>query len=438
VVTEVDYSHGAAVTGMRFTRLSDWLAWQEGLHVHEIELGLERCQIVAGRMGLTAPEYRVFTVGGTNGKGSTVAMLDAILRAQGQRVGTYTSPHLLSYNERIRIDGEAVTDDRLCAAFQRVDAARGTISLTYFEFGTLAALSIFQASALDVAVLEVGLGGRLDAVNCVDADVAVLAAISIDHVEWLGPDRESIAREKAGIFRRGRPAVCSDPEPPGSLLKEAEATGCRLLLLNRDYRYEESADGTWSWFYGDRSYLDLPRPRLLGRYQYQNASGVLMALTALEPHLPLTENAIRFGLASVSLPGRFTLIPGAIEYVLDVAHNPQAAAVLAQTLRERPVQGATHAVIGMLKDKDRLGVFDKLSPLIDHWHVVGLSAPRGAPAERLVAELRTGRTIGSVTQYGDVATALAGARAIAKNADRILITGSFLTVAAGMRALADA
>ncbi len=409
--------------------LAEWLAWQEKLHVQEIELGLERCYRVAKRLNLMPPAYPVVTVGGTNGKGSSVAMLDIILRAAGYRVATYTSPHVTRYNERVRTNGEPVSDERLCEAFERVEAARQDTSLTYFEFGTLAALSIFQRTPLDVAVLEVGLGGRLDAVNLVDADVALVTALDIDHVEWLGPDRASIAKEKAGIFRPGRPAVCSDPEPPQTLTRHAEEIGSLLRLVGRDYRFRV-LDAGWDWQGVSTSYRGLPRPNLAGTYQYQNAAGVLMVLEALADRLPVPEDAIRQGLSQVRLAGRFQIIPGDIEYVLDVAHNPQGAEALAQNLSQRPVAGQTHMVIGMLKDKDCQGIFRALKGVVDHWYVAGLPGNRGASAQLLTRELAAAGVADANRAYNGVALAVAEAQALAKPGDRVVATGSFLTVSA--------
>ena len=421
--------------GPRYTALCDWLAWQEGLHVREIDLGLERCQSVKKRMGLAPPAYRVISVGGTNGKGSSVAFLDAILRSAGYRVATYTSPHLLCYNERIRIQGEAVSDQELCAAFERVDAARGATSLTYFEFGTLAALSLCEDANLDIAVLEVGLGGRLDAVNVVDADVALIAAIGIDHVEWLGHERPAIAFEKAGIFRPGREAVCSDPEVPESLIDHAGRLGTRLSLLGRDYRYSVG-ERSWSWASSDSAYRDLPAPGLWGDYQYQNAAGVLRALEVLRLDRPVPEAALREGLAAARLPGRFQIVTaGGLEYVLDVAHNPQAAEVLARTLRQHrsmgrpPVPAETHAIFGMLRDKDRQGFLARIQGLVDHWHVTGLPGSRGTAASLLAREVAALGGRGSLTCYYSAEAALRGVQARARRGDRVLVTGSFLTVA---------
>ncbi|MGH8563784.1 MAG: bifunctional tetrahydrofolate synthase/dihydrofolate synthase [Gammaproteobacteria bacterium] len=425
----------------RYTALCDWLAWQEGLHVREIDLGLERCQSVKKRMGLAPPAYRVIAVGGTNGKGSSVAFLDAILRTAGYRVATYTSPHLLCYNERIRIQGEPVSDRQLCAAFERVDAARGATSLTYFEFGTLAALSLCEDAELDIAVLEVGLGGRLDAVNVVDADVALITAIGIDHVEWLGPDRSAIAFEKAGIFRPARGAVCSDPEVPQSLIDHAGRLGTRLSLLGRDYRYSVG-DGSWSWASSDSAYCDLPAPGLMGDYQYQNAAGVLRTIEVLCPDRPVPEPALREGLAAARLPGRFQIVTaGGLEYVLDVAHNPQAAEVLARTLRQhrsmgrRTAPAETHAIFGMLRDKDRQGFLTRLQGLVDHWHVTGLPGSRGTAASLLAREVAALSGRGSLACYDSAEAALRGAQARARHGDRVLVTGSFLTVAGVLRSL---
>ncbi len=386
-------------------------------------------------MGLRTPPYCVVSVGGTNGKGSSVAMLDAILRAAGYRVGTYTSPHLRRYNERVRLAGVPVEDGRLCEAFERVDRARGLTSLTYFEFGTLAALDIFQRSDLEVGVLEVGLGGRLDAVNLVDADAALITAIGIDHVEWLGAEREDIAREKAGILRAGRPAICSDPDVPVAIVEQARRLGAPLYCPGGEYRY--TMDGHhWSWAYGARSLERLPRPALLGEYQVQNAAGVLMVLEVLAGRLPVTEQAIRHGLVDLRLCGRFQVVPGAVEQILDVAHNPQAAGVLAAALRQRPVRGATHAVIGMLKDKDCRGVLAALRGLVDAWYFVDLPGSRGATGRYLAEELSAMGIVAPASDYRDIGAALEAARSRTRPGDRILITGSFLTVA-GALALVD-
>lgn len=417
----------------RHGSLDDWLKWQESLHVREIDLSLDRVQEVAVELGLRQPSYPVITVAGTNGKGSTVSMLEAIIHAAGYRVGCYTSPHLLRYNERVRIAREEVDDDALCAAFARVDAARGGIPLTYFEFGTLAALDIFSRSRLDVGVLEVGMGGRLDAVNIIDTDVAVIATIDIDHVEWLGPDRESIGREKAGIMRSGRPALCSDPRPPASLVRHAAQVQAELLLIDRDFGYEAQPDG-FNWWSRNRRFEQLPRPSLVGEFQLQNAAGVLMALELMAPRLPMAEADLARGLRSVRLPGRFQVFPGPVEHVLDVAHNAESGRILAETLRGNPVAGCTHAVIGMLRDKDQRSVVGAIAPLVDRWYAVGLVAPRGTTAEQMLAQVAQVSSLPGESHV-DVAAALAAAQARALPGDRILVTGSFLTVAGALRVL---
>ena len=316
-----------------------------------------------------------------------------------------------------------------------MDAARGATSLTYFEFGTLAALSLCEDANLDIAVLEVGLGGRLDAVNVVDADVALIAAIGIDHVEWLGHERSAIAFEKAGIFRPGREAVCSDPEVPESLIDHAGRLGTRLSLLGRDYRYSVG-ERSWSWASSDSAYRDLPAPGLWGDYQYQNAAGVLRALEVLRLDRPVPEAALREGLAAARLPGRFQIVTaGGLEYVLDVAHNPQAAEVLARTLRQHrsmgrpPAPAETHAIFGMLRDKDRQGFLARIQGLVDHWHVTGLPGSRGTAASLLAREVAALGGRGSLTCYHSAEAALRGVQARARRGDRVLVTGSFLTVA---------
>jgi dihydrofolate synthase/folylpolyglutamate synthase len=412
---------------MRFSTLNDWLSWQETLHPSTIELGLERVGRVLDTMGLRHPSHAVITVAGTNGKGSSVAMLESILRAAGYRVGTYTSPHLLRYNERIRINGQTIDDESLCAAFERVDEARGDISITYFEFGTLAAFDLFARARLDCAILEVGMGGRLDAVNLLDADVALVATIDIDHAEWLGPDRESIAREKAGIFRAGRPAVCSDPNPPASLLDEAARIGAHLHRLGHEYHYRRR-DHEWEWW-SEQSRRDaLPLPALRGASQLENASGVLMALALIAGRLPVNQQQVRQGLLDVRLPGRFQVTPGPVTEIWDVAHNPESAQELAQTLRQMPCRGRTRAVIGMLADKDIDAVIQHMVPVIDDWYPASLSGPRGAPAARLITALAH-HGVSAVRGFDSVSAAHASALSEAAPDDRVVTFGSFFTVA---------
>ncbi len=417
---------------MRFDQLADWLKWQERLHVKEIHLGLERSREVAANMGLVQPSYFTVSIAGTNGKGSSVAMLAAILSAQGYKVATYTSPHLIRYNERIKINGKEVSDQSLCEAFHRIDMARGDITLTYFEFGTLAALDLFQHADIDIAVLEVGLGGRLDAVNLVDADIALIAAVDIDHVAWLGDTRETIGREKAGIMRQGRAAVCSDPEPPASLVAYAHEIGSRLLLLHRDFELYRSGN-EWSWTGASSRYEHLPLPGLTGDFQLYNAAGVLMVLEQMPAHLKVAEDAIIKGLKEVKLGGRVQIFSGPAEYILDVAHNPQAARELARILAARPVAGETHVLIGMLKDKDIEGIFRALLPVADSWHLTGLPPPRGANAEDLAAHLNAVARAPKARTYACVEDAARALRGSARAGDRVLVVGSFLTVAAMLR-----
>ncbi len=408
---------------MRFSTLDEWLSWQESLHPVGIGLGLQRPGQVLSAMALGTPAHTVITVAGTNGKGSSVALLESILLAAGYRVGCYTSPHLLCYNERIRLNGVSVSDDLLCQSFERIDQARGQTSLTYFEFGTLAAFDIFARSELDVAVIEVGLGGRLDAANLLDADVALITAIDIDHTAWLGHDRETIAIEKGGIMRPCLPAVCSDPQPPQSLIDLAAEKGAPLLLLGSDYHYVEGLE-SWQWLSGKTHRDALPLPALRGSAQLQNTAGVLMVLQQLAERLPVAPQHLKQGLLSVSLPGRFQVIPGEPVTILDVAHNPQSAQVLADNLRAMPVVGKTHAVVAMLADKDLPSTLYHLKGVIDHWYPAGLDAPRGADSETMQQALPdTDRAFPTVTQ------ALAAARSQAQPGDRIVIFGSFYTVA---------
>ena len=414
----------------RFTTLEDWLAWQETLHPHKIELGLERVRAVWRRLHAAPPSFAVITVGGTNGKGSCVAMLDAVLCAAGYRTGAYTSPHLLRYNERVRVAGEAVSDADLCAAFARVDAARGETSLTYFEFGTLAALDIFYRAGLDAAVLEVGMGGRLDAVNILDPDVALLTGVDIDHAAWLGPDRERIGSEKAGIFRAGRPAVYGDDDPPQSVLDHARAIGAQLHVCGRDYHAATDTAG-WRWEGGDgQTRYALPFPRLRGAYQRKNAAAVVTALALLGTRLPVPQQALRLGLMSAELPGRFQILDSHALRLCDVAHNPQAARALAGNLTTLP-PARTHAVLAMLADKDHAAVVRAMSGAVHHWHVAGLSCDRAAAAADLAAVLRAAG-VADLSEYADVPTALAGAQAAAQAGERIVVFGSFYTVAAAL------
>jgi dihydrofolate synthase/folylpolyglutamate synthase len=423
---------------MRTDDLAAWLAHAERLHPSAIDMGLERVAAVRDAFGL-APDFVVITVAGTNGKGSTCALLDAVLREAGYVVGSYMSPHLVRYNERVRIDGVPVGDAALAAAFARVDAARGDIPLTPFEFGTLAAMVLFCEAGLDAAVLEVGLGGRLDAVNAFDADCAVLTGVGIDHVEYLGSTRESIGREKAGVFRAHKPAVCADPDPPACIAEEARRVGARLLQSGRDYALQ-SDDATWSLRLPDGELLrELPRPALVGDVQLHNAAAALVALHALGPRLPVDDAARRAGLANVQLAGRFQRIRRddvAPEILLDVAHNPQAAERLAQMIDAHPVRGRTIALFAMLRDKDIAGTARALGGRVDEWCVAGIEHERrGATAAELAAALDAAGVAVPVQRCPSVAEALGDALARATPDDRVLVFGSFVTVGAVMRQL---
>lgn len=393
--------------------------------MREIELGLDRVRTVLDAMGLRRPPFAAITVAGTNGKGSTVAMLETCLREGGYRVGAYTSPHLVRYNERVQIDGREATDAELCAAFERVECARGSVPLTYFEFGTLAALEIFRAHNIEIAVLEVGMGGRLDAVNAIDPDVAIVTSIGIDHTAWLGPDREAIGREKAGIFRVARSAICGDPQPPTSLIESAERVGAKLLLINRDFSVSSSDIG-WVWRCGNTARGGLPFPALRGDYQLRNAACALTALAALNDRFPLSQANIRAGLTRAVIPGRLQVLPGLPTRVFDVAHNPDAARAFADTLRCQFVKGATHAVFGMLKDKDIAGVVQAMKGVVDHWHVAALETPRSATGEEILGVFKS---LGMQAKtYPDIRAAYAAVRQVAGPEDRVLVFGSFHTV----------
>jgi dihydrofolate synthase/folylpolyglutamate synthase len=410
--------------------LADWLRWQETLHPSVIDLGLDRMRRTLQRLQWRQPACPVITVGGTNGKGSTVALTLEILRAAGYRVGTFTSPHLIRYNERIVIDGREVSDASLVAAFERIDAARGDDTLTFFEFNTLAALLVFDTAGLDAIVLEVGLGGRLDSVNAVDADVAIVTSIALDHTDWLGPDVESIGREKAGIFRAGKPAIFGSRDMPASIAAVAEQLGTPLYRLGRDFDWRREG-ARWSWCGRATSYDNLPRPALHGELQFDNASSVLYALECLSSRLPITREAIERGLLNVTLPGRFQLLrrnePVAIDWILDVAHNPAAAQALAGQLAARPINGRTIAVCGILGDKDIESIATTLRGSFSAWIIVGLQSARAVPVDALAERLaKMGATV--ATTASDVAAGCEAARAMAKAGDRIVVFGSFLTV----------
>ncbi|HET6805237.1 MAG TPA: bifunctional tetrahydrofolate synthase/dihydrofolate synthase [Frateuria sp.] len=419
--------------------LAEWLAYQEGVNPRSIELGLERVREVWQRMGAPAPARRVITVGGTNGKGSTVALLEAMLKAAGRRVGCYTSPHLLHYNERVRIDGRDAGDEALVAAFERIEAARGSgdtaVPLTYFEYGTLAALDLFARADLDVAVLEVGLGGRLDAVNIVDADAVVITTIDMDHMDWLGNDRDSIGREKAGIARRGRPAIVGEADPPAGLLDALATCGAQVQRAGRDFRVARHAQG-WRWQHRDGTAFELPDPALAAPVQYANAAAAVAVLHALDATgawgAPMAlGQAATDGLAAVRVPARLQSLGGDPLVVVDVGHNPQAARALADWLALRRFP-RVHAVYGALADKDVAGVLGALGAHVDQWHLTGLErdSPRGLPIGALTAALHQALPGASFDAHASVAAALAAARAQARAGECILAFGSFFVAAA--------
>ncbi|GAB4120302.1 MAG: bifunctional tetrahydrofolate synthase/dihydrofolate synthase [Sideroxydans sp.] len=436
--------------------LADWLIYLESLHPKTIALGLERVAQVKQRLNLD-PDFPLIIVGGTNGKGSVCAMLEAILHAAGYKVGCYTSPHLLEYNERVRISRKNVSDVELCTSFEAIELARKgalpgdspsptppllrgergqsaesiDIPLTYFEFGTLAAMQCFIAHEVDVAILEVGLGGRLDAVNVFDADVAVVTGVDIDHVDYLGDTREQIAFEKAGIFRPGRVAICADTDVPQALRAHASDTGTELWCLGSEFGFRPH-QGQWDYFGKDGGRSALPLPALRGAYQLHNASAVLAALDSLKDKLPVNMQAVRRGLTEVELAGRFQFVPGRPQLILDVAHNPQAARALAQNLANLP-PARTFAVFAMLKDKDMAGVVRALDAQIDVWLVAGIDAPRGATSDELARVMAESGIRGEIVVCASLAEALQEASNRAGENDRIAALGSFYTVAEVMR-----
>ena len=421
------------------TTLPDWLALLESRHAEtHIDMGLDRVRAVKDRLHL-AFQCPVIMVAGTNGKGSTCAMLESILLHGGYRTGLYIKPHFLDFNERARINGEMASDEALVSAFGVVEAARGDIDLTYFEFTTLAIMQLLSTSAIDVAILEVGLGGRLDAVNVVDADVSIVTSIDIDHKDYLGDTREQIGFEKAGIFRPGKPAICSDPLPPQTLIDHAERIGADLWLIGRDFNYQGDKQ---QWAYGGRNQRrnSLAYPALRGANQLLNASAALAALEALRLQLPIGAQEVRTGLALVELPGRFQVLAGRPTTVLDVAHNPHAAATLAQNLSNMGFHRYTYAVFGIMQDKDIDAVIEHMAPTIDHWCVAALPSPRSADPDQLAAALQALRPAGakedefSVKTFADPATAFADATSRAGQDDRIVVFGSFYTVAGVMAA----
>lgn len=392
-----------------------------------MELGLDRVSVVADRLHLCNPTFCAISVAGTNGKGSTVAMLEAIAHAAGYKVGAYTSPHMHRYNERVRIAKKPVNDTQLCAAFEHIEHTRGDTPLTYFEFGTLAALQLFRQEQIDLAILEVGLGGRLDAVNVLDAEAAIVTSVGTDHKHWLGESREQIGREKAGIFRRGRPAICADPAPPASVPDVAEEVGARFLQIGRDFEIQRDIT-SWCWQAGRQVRAGLPYPALRGEHQLLNAAAALMALDTLSARVPVNQADVRSGLLAAVIPGRFQTLAGLPVRVLDVAHNIEAAVQLCATLKAQPVMGKTAAVLGMLEDKPIDRVVAAMAPIVDHWYLATLSVERGATAARLCEALQHAGVKTPVSLHADPVSAYRAACAGARQHDRVVVFGSFYTV----------
>ncbi len=422
---------------MRFTRLQDWLDWQETLHPKRIDPGLERAGTVARALGLDRCPVPVVTVAGTNGKGSTVAFAEAVLSAAGYRVGVYASPHLLAYNERVRIGGIPVDDAALMRAFAAIDAARDDISLSYFEFGTLAALWCFREAGCQVLLLEVGMGGRLDATNLLDADVAVIVSVALDHCEWLGPDRDRIAWEKAGIARAGRPLVFGEPDLPDSVRRRGQELDAPVWLAGRDFGVSVAPDGSWSyWSAGAPALAGLPVPALAGAHQYANAAAALAALQALGERVTVSAEAVRQGLAGTVLPGRLQRIPGPVEWVLDVAHNAAACEALAAALAARVPSGRTLALFGLMQRKDLDAVLAPLENRVDEWLLVPLPDADARPAPELAEALAARGASVVVPASREALAALLQERL--RPGDRVLAFGSFRVVETVLREILPA
>ena len=427
---------------MRFSTLHEWLNWQEGLHPSSIELGLERVTKVFKRLHPTSPPCPVITVAGTNGKGSSVVLLESIYQNAGYQTATFTSPHLLRYNERIHRNGKEVSDETICQAFERIDQARGQnnneISLTYFEFGALAALDIFYRAKPDVIILEVGLGGRLDVVNIIDVDIALITSIGIDHIAWLGKDRETIAVEKAGIMRKNHPVIFSSPDMPKSIERVANEKGATLFLRGRDFDWQNSlieseVANSWNWKSANKQRTALPLPNLRGRHQIDNAAGVLMAIECLSDKLPVNQQQVKSGLLSVSIAGRFEYHAGNPAHIFDVAHNADSVACLADLLTEQSCNGKTIAVLGMLEDKSHADALLAILPTISQWFIADLDVPRGMKSNELADIVRNLVNDVNVACFASVKEAVEAAERAAKSEDRVVIFGSFFTVELAMQ-----
>ncbi len=406
--------------------LKDWLDWQESLHFTAIELGLDRCRRVADAMNLLPPIYHVISIAGTNGKGSSAVLLELILREAGYKTGLYSSPHLSRYNERIKINGFEQSDEVLCDSFSRINQSRGEISLTYFEFGTIAAMDIFARNDIDIAIMEVGMGGRLDAVNMLDANVAIITTIDIDHEQWLGNTRGKIGKEKAGIFRSMRPAICGDLDLPPTIIEVADLVGANIYQAGKDFQFDYNND-SWSWRSGKTRYSNLPIPGDVD-YQVQNAATVLMALESMAENYPVSQEAILKGLENFAIPGRFQVINGETMMVLDVAHNAQSASVLRKNIEKYFNKKRIIMVVAMLKDKNHEAFLSNLAPGADILCLAGLDCSRGGTAEELELAVDACEVDTEVMVFGKLFDALTWARSNALTDDIIIITGSFITV----------
>lgn len=421
-------------SALRFDTLDQWLDWQARLHPREIDLGLDRVKTVWQRLGPEAFQAHVVTVAGTNGKGSSVAMLESVCLKAGIHVGSFTSPHLIRYNERVRLDGEPVSDQQLCQAFERIDQARDGVSLSYFEFATLAALLCFAAAKSDLVILEVGLGGRLDAVNIIDADIALITTIDLDHMDWLGSDLETIGREKAGIIRSGKPVVLADPAMPGSVLDQARRLEADIYQAGEAFHYQED-ETQWRWSGPNGAAFGLPYPALSGSRQLMNAGAVVMVCQLLEARFPLHEAAIAEGLREVRLPGRLHFVEGKPALLLDVAHNRQSMATLRDALTRLSWQGRVHGVFGLLRDKNAADAVQLIGPSLSSWHLLDVSGWRGRSAEDLAEALRQEGAKQPITCHHTFSAAFKACGEQAEPRDLILIFGSFLIVGEAMHNL---